>query len=95
MDITLVIEPYCETKFVDSSFGFREQVSQHNALAKVKNKCKAMPYVLSIDLQDYFGTIDPNIAYREFWHIGIKDQVILNYIFRFIKKGYMENTVKG
>jgi group II intron reverse transcriptase/maturase len=92
--ITLVIEPYCETKFVDSSFGFREQISTHNALAKVKNQCQTMPYVLSLDLQDYFGTIDPDIAYREFWHIGIKDQVILNYIFRFIKKGYMENTVK-
>jgi len=92
--ITLVIEPYCETKFVDSSFGFREQVSQHNALAKIKNQCQAQPYVLSLDLQDYFGTIDPDVAYREFWHIGIKDQVILNYIYRFIKKGYMENTIK-
>jgi len=92
--ITLVIEPYCETKFVDSSFGFREQVSPHNALAKVKIQCMTMPYVLSLDLQDYFGTIDPNIAYREFWHIGIKDQIILNYIYRFIKKGYMENTIK-
>jgi group II intron reverse transcriptase/maturase len=92
--ITLVIEPYCETKFVDSSFGFREQVSPHNALAKVKNQCQTMPYVLSLDLQDYFGTIDPDIAYREFWHIGIKDQVILNYIYHFIKKGYMENMVK-
>jgi len=92
--ITLVIEPYCETKFVDSSFGFREQVSPHNALAKVKNQCKTMPYVLSMDLQDYFGTIDPDIAYREFWHIGVKDQIILNYIYRFIKKGYMENMVK-
>jgi len=92
--ITLVIEPYCETKFVDSSFGFREQVSPHNALAKVKLQCQTMPYALSLDLQDYFGTIDPDIAYREFWHIGIKDQLILNYIFRFIKKGYMENMVK-
>jgi hypothetical protein len=53
-----------------------------------------MPYALLMDLQDYFGTIDPNIAYREFWHIGIKDQVILNYIYRFIKKGYMEDMVK-
>ena len=92
--ITLVIEPYCETKFVDSSFGFREQISPHNALAKVKNQCQTMPYVLSMDLQDYFGTIDPDTAYREFWHIGVKDQIILNYIYRFIKKGYMENTVK-
>ena len=92
--ITLVIEPYCETKFVDSSFGFREQVSPHNALAKVKNQCQTMPYALSLDLQDYFGTIDPDIAYREFWHIGIKDQTILNYIYRFIKKGYMESMVK-
>jgi group II intron reverse transcriptase/maturase len=92
--IQLVIEPYCETKFVCSSFGFREQVSQHNALAKVKNQCQTMPYVLSIDLQDYFGTIDPRISYREMWHIGIKDQIILNYVYQFIKKGYYEDSCK-
>jgi retron-type reverse transcriptase len=84
--IQLVIEPYCETKFVDSSFGFRPQVDTHNAMAKVKNQCQTMPYVLSIDLENYFGTLDPNITYREFWHIGIHDQVILNYIYKFIKK---------
>lgn len=90
----LVLDPYCETKFVDSSFGFREQVSTHNALAKVKNQCQTMPYVLSLDLQDYFGTIDPDITYRELWHIGVRDQVILNYIYRFIKKGYYEDSCK-
>jgi len=92
--IQLVIEPLCETKFVNSSFGFREQVSQHNALAKVKNQCQTMPFVLSVDLQDYFGTIDPQVTYREMWHIGIKDQVILNYVYRFIKKGYFEDSCK-
>ena len=92
--IQLVIEPYCETKFVNSSVGFRGQVSEHNALAKVKNQCQTMPFVLSIDLQDYFGTIDPDITYREMWHIGIKDQVILNYVYQFIKKGYYENSCK-
>jgi len=92
--IQLVVEPYCETKFVNSSFGFREQVSQHNALAKVKLQCQSMPYALSIDLRDYFGTIDPDVTYRELWHIGIRDQVILNYIYRFIKKGYYEATCK-
>ena len=92
--IQLVLDPYCETKFVTSSFGFREQVSAHNALAKVKIQCQTMPYVLSLDLQDYFGTIDPKITYRELWHIGIKDQVILNYIYRFIKKGYYEDSCK-
>lgn len=92
--IQLVVEPYCETKFVESSFGFRPQVSQHNALAKVKNQCQTMPYVLSVDMKDYFGTIDPKITYRELWHIGVKDQVILNYIYRFIKKGYFEDSCK-
>lgn len=92
--IQLVLEPYCETKFVKSSFGFREQVSTHNALAKVKNQCQTAPYVLSVDMKDYFGTIDPDIAYRELWHIGVKDQVILNYIYRFIKKGYYEDSCK-
>ena len=92
--IQLVVEPYCETKFVDSSFGFREQVSTHNALAKVKNQCPTMPFVLAVDMKDYFGTIDPDITYRELWHIGIRDKVILNYIFRFIKKGYYEDSCK-
>lgn len=92
--IQLVLDPFCETKFVDSSFGFREQVSTHNALAKVKNQCQTMPFVLSIDLQDYFGTIDPDITYRELWHIGIRDQVILNYIYQFVKKGYYEDSCK-
>jgi len=63
--IQLVLDPYCETRFVPSSFGFREQVSAHNALAKVKIQCQTMPYVLAIDLQDYFGTLDPDITYRE------------------------------
>lgn len=92
--IQLVIEPHCETKFVPSSFGFRPLASTHNALARVKNQCQTMPYVLSIDMQNYFGTIDPDIAYREMWHIGIRDQVILNYIYRFIKKGYFEDSCK-
>ena len=92
--IQLVLDPYCETKFVDSSFGFREQVSAHNALARVKNQCQTMPFVLSLDLQDYFGTIDPDVTYREMWHIGIKNQVILNYIYQFIKKGYYEDSCK-
>lgn len=92
--IQLVIEPYCETKFVPSSFGFRPMASTHNALAKVKNHCQTTPFVLSVDMKNYFGTIDPDIAYREMWHIGIKDQAILNYIYRFIKKGYFEDSCK-
>lgn len=88
------MEPYCETKFVESLFGFREQVSTHNALAKVKSQCQTMPYVLSVDMKDFFGTIDPDIAYRELWHIGIKDQIILNYIYRFIKRDTMRIPVK-
>ena len=72
--IQLVLEPHCETQFVPSSFGFREQVSAHNALAKVKNHAQTTPFALAIDMQDYFGTIDPDMAYREMWHIGIRDK---------------------
>lgn len=92
--IQLVVEPCCETQFVPSSFGFRERVSTHNALAKVKNGCQAKPYVLAVDRKDYFGTTGPDITCRELWHIGVKDQVILNYIYHFIKKGYFEDSCK-
>ena len=63
--IQLILDPYCETQFVPSSFGFREQVSTHNALAKVKLQCQTMPYVLSVDLENYFGTINADITYKE------------------------------
>ena len=66
--IQLVLEPHCETQFVPSSFGFREQVSAHNALAKVKNHAQTTPFALAIDMdraQDYDYYIDgitPSIA---------------------------------
>jgi len=40
------------------------------------------------------GAVDPDITYREMWHIGIRDQVILNYVYQFIKKEYYENSCK-
>ncbi len=49
----LVLEPYCETKFVPSSFGFREQVSAHNALAKVKNHAQTMQIKSNQNVREY------------------------------------------
>jgi len=91
--ICLVIEPFYENVAVDSSYAFREQVSTHNGLSKLKVTASSMPVIVSLDLKNYFGTLDPNIMYRELWHIGVKDQVILNYVFRFIKKGYIEDSI--
>jgi len=91
--ICLVIESFYENVAVGSSFAFREQASTHNGLAKLKLTASTMPVIVSLDLKNYFGTLDPNIMYRELWHIGMKDQIILNYIFRFIKKGYIEDSI--
>ena len=91
--ICLVIESFYENVAVSSSFAFREQVSAHNGLAKLKHTASTMPVIVSLDLKNYFGTLDPNIMYRELWHIGMKDQIILNYIFRFIKKGYIDDSI--
>lgn len=94
MCIKLVIESIAEQKFVPSSYGFREQVKQHQALAKVRYYTnRGWYYIVNIDMENYFGTLDANIMYRELYRIGIKDQLVLNYIFRLIKSGYVEQEV--
>ncbi|MFC0476948.1 reverse transcriptase domain-containing protein [Robertmurraya beringensis] len=96
MCIKLVLEPIFENQFVPSSYGFREQVSTHNALAKVKfftNGTAKHHFIVNIDLKDYFGTLDPKIMRRELYAGGIKDKYILNYIFRLIRCGYIEEDM--
>ena len=96
MCIKLVLEPIFENQFVPSSYGFREQVSTHNALAKVKDYtqgAKGHHFIVNIDLEDYFGSLDPKIMRRELYAGGIKDNRILNYIYRLIHCGYIEDEV--
>ena len=94
MCIKLVIEPIAEQKLVSSSYGFREQVTQHQALAKIMfyNKM-GWHYIVNIDMENYFGALDANIMYRELYSIGIRDQKVLNYIFRLVKSGYIEQDI--
>lgn len=94
MCIKLVIEPIAEQKFVPSSYGFREQVTQHQALAKVRYYSqKGWNYIVNIDMENYFGTLDANIMYKELYSIGVRDQQVLNYLFRLIKSGYIEQEI--
>ena len=57
--ICLVIEPFYEKVAVGSSFAFREQVSTHNGLAKLKLASSTMPVIVSLDLKNYFGRTKP------------------------------------
>jgi RNA-directed DNA polymerase len=94
MCIKLVIEPIAEQRFVPCSYGFREQVTAHQAIARVKDYSnRGWKYIVNIDLENYFGTLDPNIMYRELYKMNVRDQKILNYIFRLIKSGYFEKEV--
>ena len=94
MCIKLVIDPIAEQKFVPSSYGFREQVTQHQALAKIRFYTQqGWHYIVNVDMENYFGTLDANVMYRELYSIGVRDQKVLNYIFRLIKSGYIEQDI--
>ena len=54
----LVLEPVFEADFKECSFGFRPKRSATQALEKIRLKGPTHRYVVEIDIQKYFDTID-------------------------------------
>src|SRR2546430_10901668 len=58
----LVLEPVFEASFLPSSFGFRPKRSAHQALEQIrKNVNGGERWVVDLDFQDYFGSLDEKL----------------------------------
>lgn len=54
----LHLEPIVEPKFHNDSFGYRPNRSQHDALAKARQRCWRYDWVLEVDIKGFFDNID-------------------------------------
>ena len=87
-----VIEPIYEQIFADFSYGFRPGKSPHQALERIWKEImhKNISFILDIDIQNYFGSIDyPNL--REMLDKRVKDGVIRRQIDKWLKAGIFED----
>jgi RNA-directed DNA polymerase len=74
-----VLEPICEARFHDHSYGFRPLRSAKHVLARAAflvNK-NGLHYVVDIDIQSFFDTIAHGKLLKQCWSLGIQDKKIL------------------
>ena len=85
--IKQVMEPICEAKFSDNSYGFRPMRSVENAMSKVQNLMhwSNLHYVVEFDIKGFFDNVNHPKLIRQIWAMGIRDTRLI-YIIRQILK---------
>ena len=74
-----VMEPICEAKFHDHSYGFRPNRNQQHAIAQVhKNMQRSnLHYVVDIDVKGFFDNVNHGKLLKQLWTMGIQDKKLL------------------
>ena len=101
--IKQVMEPICESKFSDNSYGFRPGRSVEHAISKTYNllQLSHLHYVIEFDIKGFFDNVCHAKLIRQIWAMGIHDKQLI-YILKQILKapirmpdGSMEYPQKG
>ncbi|MFC4652724.1 group II intron reverse transcriptase/maturase [Lactococcus nasutitermitis] len=82
-----ILNPICEAKFYNHSYGFRENRSTHHAIARSMylinwSKCH---YVVDVDIQGFFDNVNHAKLLHQLYSIGIKDRRVLAIIGKMLK----------
>lgn len=85
--ILQVLEPICEAKFHDKSFGFRPNRSQENAVAVAYALAQRqnLHYVVDLDIKGFFDNVNHGKLLRQMWSIGIRDKQLLSIVSAMLK----------
>ena len=86
-----VLEPICEAKFHDRSFGFRPNRNCHQAVREIIEmvQYRKTNYVVEADIRGFFDNVDHKWLIK-FLEYTIQDKHFIRYIGRFLKSGIME-----
>lgn len=82
-----VMEPICEAKFYDKSYGFRPNRSTKHAVAMCYKLAQhdGFHYVVDIDIKGFFDNVDHAKLLKQIWTLGIQDKNLLCLISRMLK----------
>ncbi|MBU3093939.1 group II intron reverse transcriptase/maturase [Clostridium sp. CF011] len=85
--IKQVLEPICEVKFHNHSYGFRPNRSTQHAIARsmfLMNQCK-LHYVVDIDISGFFDNVNHSKLKKQMWNLGIQDKNLLSIVEKILK----------
>jgi len=74
--ILQVLDPICEAKFHNYSYGFRPNRSTHHAIAtcnRLAHRCN-LHFVVDIDIKGFFDNVNHAKLMRQIWTLGIQDK---------------------
>lgn len=82
-----ILEPICEAKFYNHSYGFRPNRSTHHALARCSYliNISNLHYVVDIDIKGFFDNVNHAKLLNQLYMIGIKDRRVLAIIGKMLK----------
>lgn len=93
--IKQIIEPKFEKSFVSNSYGYRPGKGHTKAVRFARSCCqhKTHPYVLRLDIDNYFDTIDHEILFRRIYPL-INDDEIFRLTQLCVKMGMVDKNMK-
>ena len=85
--IKQVLEPICEAKFSDNSFGFRPNRSVENAIAAEYRMIQrqSLYFVVEFDIKGFFDNVDHSKLIKQLWALNIHDKTLIYTIKRILK----------
>lgn len=85
--IKQVLEPICEAKFHNHSYGFRPNRSTHHAISRMMTlaNLSKLHYVVDIDIKGFFDNVNHGKLLKQMWTMGIQDKSLLSIISKMLK----------
>ena len=84
--IKQVMEPICEAKFSENSFGFRPNRSVENAIAATYYRLNIghLNYVIEFDIKGFFDNVNHGKLIKQIWSLGIRDTRLIRIVNRIL-----------
>lgn len=101
--IKQVLEPICEAKFSDNSYGFRPNRNVEHTMASVYRLLQKshMNYVVEFDFKEFFDDVNHSKLIKQIWAMGIHDKTLIYILKQMLKcpirsrNGQIEYLTKG
>jgi group II intron reverse transcriptase/maturase len=84
--ILQVLEPICEAKFSDNSYGFRPNRSCEHAIGAAYRLMQRsnLRFVVEFDIKGFFDNVDHSKLIKQIWALGIRDKKLIYVIKRIL-----------
>ena len=85
--IKQVLEPICEAKFHNHSYGFRPNRATKDAIARCQYLINqvGLHYVVDLDIKSFFDNVNHGKLIKQMWSMGIIDKRIISIIGKILK----------